>query len=186
MKTLKDKDWVAITRTHHLFLTKCVQASRGNEIGRDDAWRMFENVQEKNSTVWREPRQLRFCDEVIQTWHEFKLGSDVTPVVWELVWNTSVSFTMLCTQQVFIDSMNESVFSLGLFKGSPCGGICYLSAGWSEVALHREIRYSSLPPHAPDHRRSPRGGIPENFSLLQAWEGGQQNRKQGTLYSLIS
>lgn len=79
-------------------LGKMCSGFGGNDKGRNDVQRMFRNVQEKNSGLWREPRQLHFCGEVMQTWHEFKLGSDVTPVVWEHDLNTSVSFTMLCTQ----------------------------------------------------------------------------------------
>lgn len=46
-------------------LGKTYPGFTGNDKGRDDVQSMLRNVQEKNSTVWWEPRQFHLGDEVI-------------------------------------------------------------------------------------------------------------------------
>lgn len=36
----------------------------GNDKGRDDTQSVLRNVQERNDSAWREPRQFHLCDEV--------------------------------------------------------------------------------------------------------------------------
>lgn len=85
--------------------------------------------------------------------------------------------------------MNESMFSLDLFKGSSCGGMWCVFAGWSEVALWGmffSTPTSTTLQETPEGRDSLTLISPQSSGRMVASFPCMQHRKQGLLYTLIS